>query len=230
MIEWIHLALRPHFHLSWNLFLALVPLVLALWLFRRTPRRGWLWWPLLLVFIAFLPNAAYTLTDIIHFIDEVRDNQPLLPEWSVAYVVIPKYALFIFLGFQSHVISLILLDNYLKWLHRKPWIVPAELALNFLCSVGVFWGRYLRLNSWEFVTKPQQLAHHAVQSFLSNQFGLEMVLRYFVIITALYYAVKLIDLAVWDFVRRRRLHPEFAPQGNVHSAEHPAVSGSEQIA
>ena len=108
MIDWIHFAVQPHFHLGWNLFLALVPLVLAFWLFRRTQRRAWLWWPFLLMWIVFLPNAAYTLTDVIHFIEEVRYEDPRLPEWSVAYVVIPKYALFIFLGFQSHVISLIL--------------------------------------------------------------------------------------------------------------------------
>ncbi len=36
MADWIHLALRPHFHLGWNLFLALVPLALAWWLFRHT--------------------------------------------------------------------------------------------------------------------------------------------------------------------------------------------------
>ncbi len=93
MADWIHLALQPHFHLSWNLFLALAPLGLAWWLFRRTERRGWLWWPLLVAFILFLPNAAYTLTDIIHFIDEVRYSEPQLPEWSVAYIVIPKYTL-----------------------------------------------------------------------------------------------------------------------------------------
>ena len=71
MLQWIRLSLKPHFHIGWNFFLAFVPFVLSLYLFRRETRRGWLWWPLLLVFIAFLPNAAYTLTDIIHFISEV---------------------------------------------------------------------------------------------------------------------------------------------------------------
>jgi uncharacterized membrane protein len=223
MIDWIHLALRPQFHLGWNLFLALVPLALACWIFRRTPRRGWLWWPLLVVFIIFLPNAAYVLTDIIHFIDEVRYSEPQLPEWSVAYVVIPKYVLFIFVGFQSHVISLILMGDYMRWIHRKHWVIPAEFGLNFLCSVGVFWGRYLRLNSWDIVTKPQRLGHRAIESLVANNFGIVMILRYFIIITALYYVLKVIDLAVWEYIRQRRLKHVFVPEPTQHPVEHMAM-------
>jgi uncharacterized membrane protein len=222
MAEWIHRALQPHFHLGWNLFLALIPLGLAWWLFRRTQRRSWLWWPLLVAFILFLPNAAYTLTDIIHFIDEVRYSEPQLPEWSVAYIVIPKYALFVFLGFQSHVISLIRMGDYMRWVHRRKWVVPAELGLNFLCSVGVFWGRYLRLNSWDIVTHPQRVAHRAIVSFVANDYGTLMILRYFVVITVLYYLFKLIDLALLDFYRQRRLKHLFAPEAIPHSI-HPAM-------
>ncbi len=100
MLQWVPLALRPHFHLGWNLFLALVPLILALWLFRPAAKRNWLWWPVFVAFLVFLPNAAYTLSDIIHFVAEVRDDNPELPTWSVIYILIPKYAIFIFIGFQ----------------------------------------------------------------------------------------------------------------------------------
>jgi uncharacterized membrane protein len=226
MIDWIHLALQPHFHLGWNLFLALVPLGLSLWLFGYRDRPGWLWWPLFVVFVVFLPNAAYTLTDIIHFIDEIRYESPQLPEWSVTYIVIPKYALFIFLGFQAHVISLIRVGDYLRWRHHKKWVVFEELLLNLLCAVGVFWGRFVRLNSWEFVTKPQQLAHQAVDSFTNDNFGLQMVLRYFVVISVLYYIVKFIDLAVWEFVKRRR-NPLFPPEPTHHAVNSSALPPAE---
>ncbi|MCY7282219.1 MAG: DUF1361 domain-containing protein, partial [Cyanobacteria bacterium CAN_BIN43] len=71
--------------MGWNLFLAIVPLILSVLLFRRTQlnssaivesrhrrRRSWLWWLGVLTFIAFLPNAPYILTDVIHFINDVR--------------------------------------------------------------------------------------------------------------------------------------------------------------
>ncbi len=184
------------------MFLALVPLALALWLFRRTERRGLLWWPLLLVFVAFLPNAAYTLTDVIHLIEEIR-AQPLLPIWSVVYIVLPKYALFMFVGFQCHVISLMRLGDYLRWLGHKNWVLPAELLLNFLCAIGVYWGRYLRFNSWDLVTDPQKIAGYIVHEMVS-QFSALTILRYFVAISAFYFAVKLINLALWEYWQRRR--------------------------
>ena len=156
-----------------------------------------------------MPNAAYTLTDVIHFIDEVRYDDPLLPEWGVAYIVIPKYSAFMFLGFQSHVISLILMGSYLRWMGHKVWIVPAELTLNFLCTIGVYWGRYLRLNSWEIVSRPQKLARTAIESLFGDDMGLDAIIRYFVVITALYYLVKFIDIALWEYCQRRHLQGLF---------------------
>jgi uncharacterized membrane protein len=208
MFDWIRLALHPQFHLLWNLSLALVPFILSLWLFRPTEGRGWLWWPLLLVFVAFLPNAAYTATDVIHFIDEVRDNDPLLPEWSVVYVIIPKYAAFMFLGIQCHVISLIRAGNYLRWVAHKGWVFPTEIALNFLCAIGVYWGRVLRLNSWDIVTKPQKIADQVLNDMNGNYGGVRIV-WYFCSITALYFVFKLIDLSVWHFWQERRLRLRF---------------------
>jgi uncharacterized membrane protein len=210
MIEWINRALHPQFHLAWNLFLAVVPLVLSYGLFRLRAHRWWLWWPGLAAFVAFLPNAAYTLTDVIHFVDEVRDNNPLLPEWSVVYVVIPKYALFMMVGFQCHTISLIRLGRYLAWIGRRIWVFPAELVLNFLCAIGVYWGRYLRFNSWEIVTRPQRIADQVVRS-LSSEFSGKHIVIYFVVITAMYFAVKLIDMAVWDYWQRRHHRLYFPP-------------------
>jgi uncharacterized membrane protein len=219
MLETIRLALHPQFHLLWNVFLALVPLMLALWLFRHTRPKSWLWWPGLLVFVAFLPNAAYTVTDIIHFIDEVRDDTTL-PELAIVYVVIPKYVAFMFVGFQAHVISLIRVGSYLRWIGRQRWVVPTEIFLNLLCSIGVFWGRYLRLNSWEIVTRPQKLAHQVIAT-LSNEIEIGVIVRYFLVITTLYYVVKLIDLAVWEYWQERRLRWTTLEMSAIHESKLP---------
>jgi uncharacterized membrane protein len=58
--------------MTWNLFLAFIPLALSVWLFRIKRRRSGVWWLGFLVFFAFLPNAPYLLTDIIHFIEDIR--------------------------------------------------------------------------------------------------------------------------------------------------------------
>jgi uncharacterized membrane protein len=204
LIEWVHAALRPHFHIGWNLFLALVPLALSVWLFCRTERRGWLWWPVFLVFVLFLPNAAYTLTDIIHFIEEVR-AQPPLPVWSIVYFVIPKYAIFFLIGFQCHVISLLRMDRYLAWVGHKQWIFAAEIVMNLLCSIGVYWGRYLRLNSWDLFGNPQKLANDVIEKMYHDEFALAIIAVYFIVLSFFYYVMKVINIAVWHYIQERRL-------------------------
>ena len=65
----------------WNTFLAVVPLLLSFWLFRRSkPKGNWsrspFWCVIFAVFVGFLPNAPYILTDIIHYIRLIRWGQP----------------------------------------------------------------------------------------------------------------------------------------------------------
>ncbi|MGK7901267.1 MAG: DUF1361 domain-containing protein, partial [Hormoscilla sp.] len=97
--------------MGWNLFLAFIPLCLSFWLFRSTRSRSLLWWAVCLVFVAFLPNAPYVLTDTIHLIEDIRQNYSV---WIVTLVLIPLYTLFILLGFEAYVLSLLNLGNYLK--------------------------------------------------------------------------------------------------------------------
>ncbi len=56
----------------WNLFLACVPYGVSLCaaaLHRRASRRAWLALPLFGLWLLFLPNAPYLLTDFIHLCD-----------------------------------------------------------------------------------------------------------------------------------------------------------------
>jgi uncharacterized membrane protein len=213
LIESIHNALRPHFHIGWNLFLALVPLALSVWLFRRKERRGWLWWPVFFVFVLFLPNASYTLTDIIHFIEEVRAKDPELPKWSVVYFLIPKYAVFFFIGFQCHVISLLRMDRYLTWIGRRHWIFAAEIVMNALCSIGVYWGRYIRLNSWDVFHQPQTVADQVIDRMFRDEYALAIIAVYFIVLSLFYYVMKVVDVAVWQYFQQRRLAGRLAAPG-----------------
>ena len=80
----------------WNLFLAFIPLILSFWLFlRRSKQRSLLWWLGLIVYITFLPNAPYLLTDIIHLIEAIRANYSI---WITTLVFIPLHLLAILIG------------------------------------------------------------------------------------------------------------------------------------
>ncbi|MEY2832975.1 MAG: hypothetical protein RLZZ574_2234 [Cyanobacteriota bacterium] len=135
----------------WNLFLAFIPLLLSFYLFRLPAMRNILWWTLLLIFITFLPNAPYILTDSIHIIELSQENYP---NWAIILILIPQYILFICLGFEAYVISLVKLELYLTNFIAQKYLILVNAIAHSLCIVGVYLGRFERFNSWDFVTKP----------------------------------------------------------------------------
>jgi uncharacterized membrane protein len=191
--------IRPNFHMGWNLWLALVPLVLSFLLFQESHRRSLSWWLGVGVFIAFLPNAPYTLTDIIHFLAKIQ-VQPPLPIWATILLVI-EFCLYSLVGFQSYVFSLINLGNYLQCHRLSNWILPIELSISALCSAGIYLGRFERLNSWDIITASETVFHQTVED-LMNHHSIKVMLFIFVVITVLYYLVKAIDLSIMSAQRK----------------------------
>ncbi|MDZ7957303.1 MAG: DUF1361 domain-containing protein [Aulosira sp. DedQUE10] len=182
--------------MTWNLFLAFIPLALSVWLFRRNRGRSWVWWLGFLVFYAFLPNAPYLLTDVIHLIDDIRTIQSV---WMITLVLIPLYILVIFAGFEAYVISLINLGYYLHRIGKSQWILWVELITHALSAVGIYWGRFLRFNSWDFITQPDAVITKGVEEILGKQ-PFVIIAVTFVILIGLYAIMKRVTLG---WVRQR---------------------------
>ncbi|MDX2244404.1 MAG: DUF1361 domain-containing protein [Leptolyngbyaceae cyanobacterium bins.302] len=178
--------------MRWNLFLALVPLALSVILFRLANRRSSLWWVGVLVFVAFLPNAPYILTDIIHLVEDIQITESLLVN---TLITVPKYAMFILLGFGAYALSLVNLGLYLNSQGLSRWVLPAELMLHGLSAIGVKLGRFERFNSWDLLVQPGQVLLGLFQNLTENQSLLFMVSGAG-IIAALYWGFKQIILAL----------------------------------
>ncbi|BAY25657.1 hypothetical protein NIES2100_54630 [Calothrix sp. NIES-2100] len=176
--------------MTWNLFLAFIPLVLSVWLFRKKRGRSWVWWLGFIVFYAFLPNAPYLLTDVIHLIDDIRTIQSV---WIITLVLIPIYLLVILAGFQAYVVSLINLGYYLHRIGKSQWIFRVELITHALSAVGIYWGRFLRFNSWDFITQPDAVLTKGVEELLGKQ-PLVIIFTTFVVLTGLYAIMKRVTL------------------------------------
>lgn len=176
--------------MTWNLFLAFIPLVLSIWLFRSRLRRSWIWWIGLLGFYAFLPNAPYLLTDVIHLVNDIRHIQSI---WLITLVLIPTYVLVITAGFEAYVISLINLNCYLYRISQTKLIIWAELITHAICSVGIYWGRFSRFNSWDFVTQPDALLTRGIEDILGKQPSIIITVT-FVILSGLYWVMKRVSL------------------------------------
>lgn len=175
----------------WNLFLAFIPLALSLLLFlRRSHRRGLLWWVAYVTFIAFLPNAPYLLTDIIHLIEAIRAGYSI---WITTLVFIPLHLLAIAVGWEAYVISVINQSFYLKKQGDSRFILASELLIHALSAVGIFVGRFRRFNSWDLVTKPNILLTTTVDD-LTTKKPLLVILITFIVLTVLYWLTKQITL------------------------------------
>lgn len=162
----------------WNLFLAFIPLLLSFYLFRPPVMRNILWWTLLLIFMAFLPNAPYILTDSIHIIELSQENYP---NWAIILILIPQYILFICLGFEAYVISLVKLELYLTNYIAQKYLILVNAIAHSLCIVGVYLGRFERFNSWDFVTKPGIVLVTTLQDMFDGWKMLSMAIAFLTI-------------------------------------------------
>ena len=175
----------------WNLFLAFIPLTISFGLFlRRSKKRSLLWWIGYVIFITFLPNAPYLLTDIIHLIEAIRAGYSI---WITTLIFIPLHTLAILAGWEAYVISLINQSHYLKKHGARRFVFSSELITHALCAVGIFIGRFRRFNSWDLVTQPDVLFDSTIND-LTTKKPLVVIAITFIILSVLYWLTKQITL------------------------------------
>jgi len=136
--------------LLWNLLLAAIPAVAA-WFFVRAAeiRSSALiqvsWFA---IWLAFLPNAPYIVTDFIHL-----DSRPPIPLWYDIALLASCAGTGLLLGYSS------LADVHATIARRFSASLGWALALAalFLSGFGIYLGRVLRWNSWDALTNPLPL-------------------------------------------------------------------------
>ena len=187
--------------IAWNLFLAFIPLALSFWLFRRRKKsRSSLWWLGLIVFIAFLPNAPYLLTDIIHLIEAIRAGYSI---WITTLIFIPLHLFAILIGWEAYVISLINQSHYLKQYNAKKFVVFSEIITHVLCAIGIYLGRFIRFNSWDLITQPNIIFISTIDN-LTTRKPLLVIFITFIILTVFYWFTKQINLGLVLRIRARK--------------------------
>ncbi|MEM7726290.1 MAG: DUF1361 domain-containing protein [Cyanobacteria bacterium P01_A01_bin.45] len=152
------------------------------------------WWVGLIGFYAFLPNAPYLLTDVIHLIDDVRYISSV---WIITLVLIPIYVVVIIGGMEAYVLSLINFGYHLHRIGKSKLVLWMELTTHLLSSLGIYLGRFLRFNSWDLVTKPDYLITKTIEDTLGKQ-PLVIIAITFIVLTLLYWIMKVVTLSILD--------------------------------
>ncbi len=131
----------PTTFLVWNLVLAWIPVVLAV-AFVAVGRRIWLL-PLGMAWLAFLPNAPYLVTDLVHLGSGVELWRHVL-----------QYGFAAWTGILLGVVSLRLVHGRIEREVGAAAGWTAVVVSVGLCSIGIVIGRFQRWNSWDLVRQP----------------------------------------------------------------------------
>jgi uncharacterized membrane protein len=170
---------RGYGFLVWNLLLAAIPVALAAGLRRLAttsiPTSALA--PVFVLWLLFLPNAPYLVTDLVHLGDQ---RAPLVVDalmLSTAAVA----------GVLAGLLSLALVESAVR-ARIGPRAAVATVALAIpLASLGVYLGRVLRWNSWDALAEPWKVLATAVDGLRDPLMHLEALA--FVCAFALFLAV-----------------------------------------
>ena len=150
----------PRLFIFFNLFLAWIPLLLALVLADQHPRNRTLWWLVLGLWLLFLPNSPYVLTDVLHlrWVDSA-------PSWRFTIQILTLAVTGLLIGMVS--LQLIHTELRRRWGRTRAWwAIGLAIAL---ASFGVSIGRFGRWNSWDTITQPKLLMRDIIERLLLPQ-------------------------------------------------------------
>lgn len=168
--------------LIWNLFLACIPLLASRVLRAAHERKASdaLQLGLFAVWLLFLPNAPYILTDLIHL-----QPNPTGMFWYDLAVLLSAAGTGLLLGYSS------LFDVQKIFEQRFNALCGWSVAVGalLLSGYGVYLGRVWRWNSWDVLVNPRGLFAQIVDCVInpsmhfqtyafSGMFGIGLVLGY----------------------------------------------------
>jgi uncharacterized membrane protein len=180
----------------WNIFLAWLPFVFALALYDRDERGrsrvqlglfAGLW-------LLFLPNAPYLLTDLVH----LRES-PEVPLWYDAMML----SACAWTGLALAIGSLLLVHQVARRRIGEKLSWALLVPVLSLVSLGIYLGRFVRLNSWDALTRPGHVAH-VIRVPLSDPLGHPR----FLVVTTMFTLFLILAYLVVYTVAELRLEPE----------------------
>lgn len=169
--------------MSWNAFLALIPFALAIILFRPHHKHSGLIWSIgFIVFLLFLPNTPYLLTDLIHIPTDVAK---LEMEHRVSHLAITwQYVALAFLGYWLFCKSYYMFEDYFFRRRHKHHKLIIRTFIFTLISTGIYLGRFPRFNSWDVIAQPMNLIRYLDDLFTPHAIG--FIVLFTILLFALY--------------------------------------------
>lgn len=168
--------------LVWNVFLAIIPFIITMYLSQKKHLSKLSVCFAFVVWLLFLPNAPYIITDLFHIKTSSYQNI-----W-IDTLVISTFAIS---GMLLFYFSLFEMKRILLRFLNKTITEAIIIGTITLSAFGVYIGRFLRYNSWEILSNPQQLFNdmfsmvlHPVDNknvwLFTSAFSLFLVIGYYI--------------------------------------------------
>ena len=180
-------------YLVWNLALAWIPLALALWLESVLNVKLWSSWLALLatlLWLAFLPNSFYLISDFVHLTE--------VPRADIVFDVV-MFGSFALNGLLLGYLSLFLVHGELRKrldVRTSGLMISAVLLLS---SFAIYIGRDLRWNTWDVILSPASLLFDVSDRLINagaHPQVFSTTLSFFILLSSLYVVILYIARAL----------------------------------
>jgi uncharacterized membrane protein len=172
--------------LIWNLFLALIPYLVSRFMIRSVHwvESNWRFVAGSVLWLLFIPNAFYLITDLFHLEDRSR-----IPLWFDLALIFSFAWNGMLLGMLS--VRQMEVMVQVRYRLRYEWLFVFPVML--LNALGIYVGRYLRYNSWDVITDPRGLTEDMlwlVVHPVRNRFDWSMIMCYALMLSIVYMSMK----------------------------------------
>lgn len=179
--------------LNWNLLLAWLPVLFMLLLIQYINIKRWVSWQgifMTLLWLAFLPNSFYLISDLVHL--------NYLTTTNLLYYVVLLFS-FSFNGLILGYLSLYLFhEQLLKRIDRRT-AAAFVAGILLLCSFAVYLGRYLRWSTWDIVLHPVGVVFDVSDRFVNpSSYGqtFQVTFWFFILLASMYFVLRQMVIAI----------------------------------
>lgn len=148
--------------MSFNIFLAFLGVSFGFFLLHtKTPYLKILFFALWLLFV---PNTIYLLTDIKWFFEQ-------FPKLDILgqTLLFAQYIVIVSLGVATFIFGLYPFEKFLST-SKFQGISPMLFLINYLIAFGVMLGRWQRINSWDVFIRPQAVLESSLNILRSQEY------------------------------------------------------------
>lgn len=172
-------------NLDWmtlNVALAVLGLVFGL-LFIYIKEK-FLKWVFLVLWILFIPNTIYLITDI-----EYLPKQLVRQNFTFQFLLFLQYLSLVVIGIGTFIYGLSPFDKLFKGKKNNELKAMIIFALNFLIAFAVVMGKFQRTHSWYVFTDPFRVYRDTLVTLNSTQLMIYVLLFGF-LFNAIYFFLK----------------------------------------